>query len=149
MDLALWFFGDLNVRSTKTNEVDGKHKWVETIQFELSQDNGFAGVCEVSWYKREYRMPEVGFHIEGSKGVLEVNDDEVQYKTRSGEIKNWYRHDLNDNVPFWLGAPEYFREDEYFMNCVAKNQKAEPCFESASRVDAIIEEVKRSLGLDE
>jgi predicted dehydrogenase len=98
---------------------------------------------------KDYRMPEVGFEIEGSRGILEVNDDRVRYALQNGERRTWFRHDLNDNVPFWLASPEYFREDKYFIDCVLQKAKAEPSFESASKVDKMIAEVRKNCGMSD
>jgi len=80
--------------------------------------------------------------IKGSKGIMKVNDDIVQLKLDNGKSFAWYRHDLNDNVSFWLGAPEYFREDEYFIKSVLEQRTTEPSFYTASRVDHIINQVE-------
>ena len=90
-------------------------------------------------------MPEVGFTVEGSEGTVTVNDDWVELRLRGGVSSRWYRQDLNDNVPFWLGLPEYYREDEYFVRCLRGGRESEPCFESASKVDKMIEDVKGKL----
>ena len=145
MDLAFWFFGDLALKSVNAKSLFQDSTVGEVVQFELGHKGGFSGVFDVSWCMRNYRMPEVGFSIEGSKGSLEVNDDKVDLRLKNGESAEWYRHDLNDNVSFWLGAPEYFREDDYFVRCALKGCEAEPCFASASKVDKLIDEVKREL----
>lgn len=48
VDLALWYFGNLN-----------------------------KGKVDASWQKRGYRLPEIGLHIYGLKGDLFVNEDKV------------------------------------------------------------------------
>lgn len=147
LDLARWFFGDLDLESANADAPAQGGALEEVVKLELRQSarGRLSGVCDISWHMKDYRMPEVGFSIEGSRGSLDVNDDKVELKLRNGESARWYRHDLNDNVPFWLAAPEYFREDEYFVQCVLKSCKAEPCFESASKVDKLIDEVKGKL----
>ena len=72
---------------------------------------------------------------------MNVNDDKVDLKLNNGKSFTWYRHDLNDNVSFMLGAPEYFREDEYFVKSVLEGRNAEPGFCTASKVDYIIDQV--------
>jgi len=96
-----------------------------------------------------YRLPEVGVLVRGSKGVMKVNDDRVDLKLDDGKSFAWFRHDLNDNVFFWLGAPEYFREDEYFVKSVLEGRNAEPSFYSASKVDYIIDQVRYRAGKNE
>ena len=86
-------------------------------------------------------MPEVGFMIEGSKGRLSVNDNELTLTLNNGKRQRWFRHDLGDQVDFWLGSPEYYREDKCFVKAVASSETAEPRFETAAKVDDVIDEV--------
>lgn len=144
MDLVLWFFGDVSVKSARAESIMPND--AEVLRFELRPNHGIAGVCDVSWCMKDYRMPEVGFTVEGSKGTVAVNDDWVELRLRGGASSKWYRQDLNDNVPFWLGLPEYYREDEYFVGCLRDGFASEPDFESASKIDKMIEDVKNKLG---
>jgi len=143
MDLALWFFGDMSVKSASSETV--LQNSCEVLRFELTQNKGIVGTCDVSWSMKDYRMPEVGFTVEGSEGTIQVNDDWIKLSLRSGVSSKWHRQDLNDNVPFWLGSPEYYREDKYFVDCLLDRFKSEPCFESASKIDMMIEDVKSKL----
>jgi len=70
----------------------------------------------------------------------------VELKLNDGKSSMWYRHDLDDNVGFLLGEPEYYREDECFINSVLTGSKAEPSFSTASRVDYVIDQVKKKAG---
>lgn len=87
-------------------------------------------------------MPEIGLSITGSKGTLKVNDDRVDLKLNDGETSTWHRHDLGDNVAFWLGEAEYFREDQHFVNSVLEGKFAQPDFCTASKVERVIDQVK-------
>ena len=141
VDLALWFFGDLQVNSVKLQspaEIGSE----TSVYFSVKKPNGLEGEFNVSQCMENYRLPEVGLLIRGSKGVMKVNDDRVDLKTNDGKSFTWYRHDLNDNVFFWLGAPEYFREDQYFAKSVLEGCGVEPCFYTASKVDYIIDQVR-------
>jgi hypothetical protein len=91
-------------------------------------------------------MPEVGFFIDGSRGSLSVNDDELMVSLKNGKGRRWLRHDLGDCVGFWLGIPEYYREDERFVEAVLKRESVEPCFETAAKVDRLIDEVLARAG---
>lgn len=145
VDLALWFFGDLKVDSAKLESlIDNGSE--DHAYFRTKKSGGLEGEFDVSWCMKNYRLPEVGFSIRGSKGIIEVNDDKLEVKLNSGKSSTWYRHDLNDNVPFFLGGPEYFREDAYFFKTVIERLKAEPSFCIASEVDQIIDEVKHRAG---
>jgi hypothetical protein len=94
-------------------------------------------------------MPEVGFSIVGSKGVIVVNDDKVELVLQNGKKSVWYRHDLDDNVPFWLALPEYYREDQCFVKSIMDSVTAEPSFRSGSKVDEIIGQVEKRAGVQD
>ena len=146
VDLALWFFGDLQVDSVKTlAERDSEH----SVCFRVKKSNGLEGGFSVSQCMENYRLPEVELLIRGSKGVMRVNDDKVDLKPDDGKPSTWYRHDLDDNVFFWLGAPEYFREDKYFVKSVLDGRNVEPSFITASKVDYVIDQVRNRAGKDE
>ncbi|MEM2739030.1 MAG: Gfo/Idh/MocA family oxidoreductase, partial [Candidatus Bathyarchaeia archaeon] len=140
LDLALWFFGDLQVEYAKIESVvnDGS---MDSAHFSVNGLAGVVGEFNVSWCVDGYRMPEVGFMIEGSEGSLNVNDDELEIILKNGKRQKWLRHDLGDFVGFWLGSPEYYREDESFVRAILQGGMVEPCFETAAKVDRLIDEV--------
>jgi predicted dehydrogenase len=142
IDLALWFFDDLEVSSVKPYINRGSG---DSIFFRLNNSR-INGELDVSWCKEKYRLPEVGFLIRGSKGQIEVNDDRVKLIGKKGKTSIWYRHNLSDNVPFWLGLPEYYREDLSFINSIIEESKAQPDFTEASKVDRIISQVEDKAG---
>ena len=140
IDLALWFFGDLKVKSAKIGSLFGEGS-EDSAFFEVETEGGVCGKFDVSWCVDGYRMPEVGFTVEGSRGVVRVNDDVLELNLNGGEKFRWFRHDLKDGVGFWLGAPEYYREDECFVKAVLRGGSVEACFEVAAKVDRLIGEV--------
>ena len=145
VDLALWFFGHIQVISGQPMQTSGHlENWVK---FKV-EGSALEGEFDVSWCMEDYRLPEVGFSIAGSRGKLEVNDDQVRLVSKGGRSSVWYRHDLNDSVPFLLGLPEYYREDLHFADCVSKGSKADPDFSAASKVDKIINDVEKAGGKD-
>jgi len=141
VDLALWLFGDLKVDSARLKSL-GSLGAEDFASFRVSNSHGLQGQFDVSWCKKGFRMPESGLVIHGEKGKIMVNDDELRFELVNGESRRWYRHDLNDSVGFLLGAPEYFREDEYFIESVLNGCNAEPDFFTASKVDYLIDQVK-------
>ena len=88
-------------------------------------------------------MPEVGLLVKGSEGTIEVDDDRVILSLIGREKSVWHRHNLDDRAKFWLGAPEYYREDEYFIHKAAAKCGAEPSFESASKVEMWLDSIRR------
>jgi len=140
IDLALYFFGDFEV-SSATVESIGDGGCEDSAQFRVKK-SGLDGRFNVSWRMDNYHMPHFGLEIRGDKGTISVDDDTVELKL-DGKSKKWYRHDLDDTVNFLLGAPEYYREDEYFVNSVLTGNKTEPSFLTASKVDYIINQVQK------
>ena len=137
IDLGLWFFGDFQVQLDQISTGDIQN----TVQFNVKSGDLVEGAFDVSWCKEGYHVPEFGLLIKGSKGKIVVDDDVVRLEPASGQSIHWYRHDLNDSVGFLLGAPEYFREDEYFVKSILNGFNAEPSFGTASKVDYIIGKV--------
>jgi predicted dehydrogenase len=140
IDLALWFFGDLNVESAKLFPAGEASE--DSATFNVKGSDGLAGRFDVSWCKEDYRMPEFGFAIRGTKGVVNVNDDQIMLELGGKELCKWFRHDLCDNVGFLVGGSEYYREDKYFVECTMQHSSAEPSFQTASQVDRLVDQVK-------
>jgi predicted dehydrogenase len=145
IDLALWFFDDLEVDSTK---VEQPANWgsEDSAQFRVKRSDGLEGNFDISWCKENYRMPEFELVINGSDGSMSVNDDRLEMKLNDGKAAIWHRHDLNDHVGFLLGAPEYFREDDHFIKSVLEKSNVDSSFQTASKVDCIIDRVKSGAG---
>jgi predicted dehydrogenase len=143
IDLALWYFGDLQIESAKLESIVGNNS-EDSAHATIQSSNGLTGIVDISWCATNYRMPEVGITITGSRGIIEVNDDKVDMRLDNGKMSTWYRHDLDDNVSYWLGGPEYFREDENFIRCILEGANAEPNFRTASKVDQIIDHIKKA-----
>jgi predicted dehydrogenase len=143
VDLSLWFFGDLQVVSAKAESLNGS-KVEDSVDVDVSRRvGGLEGKISASWCVEGYRMPEVNVSIEGSEGILEVNDDRVSLSLNNGEKKVWFRPDLDDAVGFWLGLPEYHREDSLFFESILSGGTVKPSFKDASEVDRFIDEVHR------
>jgi len=143
IDLATWFFGDMKVISAATESLTGAGA-EDAVHFTATRDlDALQGDFAVSWCVDGYRMPEVIFTIKGSKGSIEANDDRVSLNLNDGKATTWYRHNLNDDVQFWLGGPEYYRENAYFVKSIRDNLVAEPSFETASKVDYLIETIQK------
>jgi predicted dehydrogenase len=141
-DLALWFFGDLQVTSAEIQSSIAMGS-VDSASFEVSGSNGLEGKFSVSWVKAGYRMPEFGLAIRGVNGAIMVDDNELKLELNKAQPTEWYRQDLDDNVFFLLGEPEYFREDEHFVKSIVYRDSPEPNFRTAMKVDFLLEEVRR------
>jgi predicted dehydrogenase len=140
IDLAFWFFGDLDVESASLLPKGGVAE--DAVTFDVKGSSSLIGRFDVSWCKKDYRMPEFGFRIQGTKGVIDVNDDAVKLEIGEEESRRWFKHDLGDSVGFLVGGPEYYREDAHFIECAMRNSIAEPSFNTAAKVDYLIGRVK-------
>jgi len=142
IDLALWFFGPLEIRNVKVesivNESVEDSAYVETS---ASKINDLNGEFSFSWCVDKHRIPEVGFMIKGSEGTINVNDDKLELALNDGRNYRWLRHDLQDRVAFWLGGPEYYREDECFVKSAIYGANVEPNFYTSANVDHLIDEI--------
>jgi predicted dehydrogenase len=146
-DLAIWFFGDLNVTSAKVNSRIAPDS-EDAVGFRVAGSNDLQGKFEVSWCKGGYRMPEFGLSIRGKNGTLKVNDDEVKLELSPAQPKRWYRQDLDDSVGFLLGSPEYYREDKHFIDSVFSGEDTLSDFKGALKVDYLLEQVRRKIAND-
>ena len=148
IDLALWLLGDLevcDVLSSEKTEIGSE----TSVSFTASSSAGLEGHFDVSQSMPKYRMPEFGLSIDCSKGRIEVNDDRLIVNLGDGSKRKWYKQDLNDSVYFFLGESEYFREDEEFVNSLLEKRVCEPNFDTASRVDCVIDQVRKGVVNDE
>jgi predicted dehydrogenase len=141
IDLALWLLGDSKVCDfISSSETEGGNE--TSISFSVKNSTGLMGRFDISQSMANYRMPEFGLLVDCSKGKLEVNDDRLLLTQDNGGLTRWYRQDLDDHVAFFLGEAEYFRENQHFVNSLRNNQECEPSFETASKVDYIIDQVE-------
>jgi predicted dehydrogenase len=143
IDLALWLLGDLEVcglTSCAKAGIDSE----TSVSFEAVGSAGLQGQFDISQSKLGYRMPEFGLVIKCSKGKIDVNDDRLILISENSERRKWFKQDLADNVPFFLGESEYYRENQQFVNSLLNSEQIEPNFDTASKVDFIINQVRHS-----
>ncbi|MFC2017864.1 Gfo/Idh/MocA family protein [Chloroflexota bacterium] len=143
IDLALWLFGPLELSknlSISTHNI----KPTDRTSFELvTQENSgsLKGILSISRCMVDYRLPEMALQINGTNGTIKVDEDKIELKLNGNEVLHWYKHDLDDHVPFFIGGTEYVREDMQFINSILNETKAEPDFQTASYVERIIEQL--------
>jgi predicted dehydrogenase len=142
IDLSLWLFGDFKIVDVISSYKIGDS---ETAVSFTANSNGLVGRFDISQRMPNYRMPEFGCSVECAKGKLDVNDDRLRLTFRDGTQKIWYRHDLQDNVRFWLAETEYYRENQEFVNSLLENRTCEPNFDSALKVDYVIDQVRQEV----
>ncbi|MCW4029809.1 MAG: Gfo/Idh/MocA family oxidoreductase [Candidatus Bathyarchaeota archaeon] len=141
IDLSLHFFGDLKVVSKRENKLDNSG-FVESLTINVEGED-VVGMVDASWCKAGYRLPEIGLELDGTKGAINVNDDQLTLKRPDEAPTKLYRLNLGDNVDFLLGAPEYYRESKAFIASIAEGSVAQPDFLAALKVERIIDEYQR------
>ena len=145
VDLALWFFGQLEVDSARLESLVSSDA-DDSVYFNVKttrQTTALEGEFKSSWCMENYRLPEIGLVVKGSNGTMKVDEDKVELKLDDGSPFLRHRHDLSDNVSFFIGGTEYLREDEFFIRSILDGSSAEPSFETASKVEEIIDQVEK------
>jgi predicted dehydrogenase len=145
VDLALWYFSDLKVESAMIESLTVADS-ENSVNFRVRNRDGLDGSFDISWSMENYRLPEFGLIIRASRGLMKVDDYKVELEFDDGKVQTWYRQDLNDNVGFLLGEPEYFREDKYYIESILNDCSVEPSFSTASKVDWLVDQVKNRAG---
>ncbi len=145
IDLAFWLLGDFEVSKILSRE-DTEIGSETFVSFLTQNSTGLEGHFDISQRMQNYRMPEFGLSIKCTKGLIEVNDDRLYLTMPNGDRRKWYKHDLNDSVDFFLGESEYFRENKEFVNAIVEKRPCEPNFETASKVDNVIDQVREKSG---
>lgn len=145
VDLALWYFGELQVRSASVESLLGNGSQ-DAAQFRLTSQKGTAGDISMSWCRENYRMPEIGLLVNGPRGSIRVDEDKVELQPDGGAPQLWHKHDLGDGVPFFIGGTDYVREDAVFIRSVTDGTLPEPSFATAARVEKVIDHVKHVEG---
>jgi predicted dehydrogenase len=143
IDLTTWFFGGLSVQSVNSSKLS-QAGLLDSASFAVSTPTGISGGIRASWCETNYRLPEIGLEIRGTKGqTLIVNDDKIELRNENRVLKSWHKQDLDDNVHFMLGGTDYFREDEEYMTAIKTGKAIEPGFLTASRVDVVVSAMER------
>jgi predicted dehydrogenase len=144
VDMVDWLLGEIEVLSARVVSLLGKGSEDEAF-ITVKTKSGLLGELSVSWCKEGYRLPEMAVRIVGNKGAILVNEDSVGLISNDGSSSTWYKHDLNDFVPFSIGGNEYQRQDELFIQSVRDNTMVEPSFSTASRVEHVIDMARDSV----
>ena len=139
IDIALWTLGDMKVTGAEVKSLIGEGS-IDEAFLKVLTDAGMIGELNASWCKEGYRLPDMSLTVLGDRGTLSVNEDVVQLTTENGNLTTWYRHDLNDVVPFSIGGNEYQRQDDLFIKSVRGKIKVEPDFNTAAKVHQLMDQ---------
>ena len=145
IDLAIWLVGDICVESVVSSQVSNSGV-IDAAAVRVTADTGLPGHIRASWSESDYRLPEIGFTMEGSNGLtLAVTEDMLGLHDKHGCVEAWHRHDLDDVTSYLLGGTEYMREDQAFMNAISSGKAIEPNFSTALRVDETIHSIEMQI----
>jgi predicted dehydrogenase len=143
VDLVDWLLGTIEVIDARFVSLLGGESEDEAF-ISVKTKNGLQGELCASWCKAGYRLPEIEVRIVGDEGILLVNEDNVKLTAKGNNVSIWYKHDLNDFVPFSIGGNEYQRQDALFIQSIRDNTRVEPCFSTASRVEHVLDMARAS-----
>ena len=143
VDIAVWLFGQLQVERANIESLVGVDT-KDSVYFNVKTPGGLPGEINSSWCTENHRLPYIGLLVKGSNGTMKVDEDRVELQKDDGSSFLWHKHDLGDDVPFFIGGTEYWREDDLFIRSILEGSHAEPSFRKASEVDEIIEQVNQS-----
>ncbi|MGD0780766.1 MAG: Gfo/Idh/MocA family oxidoreductase [Dehalococcoidales bacterium] len=138
IDIALWMLGDMKPIKASVKSLLGSGSEDEASILVIT-NKGIKGELNSSWCKEGYRLPDICLSITAEKGILTVNEDRVQLELNDGKSTVWYKHDLNDTVPFFIGGSEYQRQGEMFIRAIREGQKAYPDFLTAAKVNQLVD----------
>lgn len=137
IDICSWYFGDFEVLSVYRNLFGD---FPRAVKVKMKTGN-VDGELKASWCKKGFRIPEVSLTLEGEKGKIFVNDYEIILE--KGDFKKkLYRHDMDQDVEFLLGSPEYYREDRDFLASIFKEGNPKVNFDKTVHTEKIIRKIE-------
>ncbi len=125
----------------------------DSVSSLLELSNGLSGVLLVNWSDITYRKMSTSITVQGSKGKIICDANELKVYFNSNEFpegysKGWnvkYVTDLTDPVAFYLRGEEYSSQVDYFIKAVqGKVPNTINSFQSAWHTDKVISLIKQS-----
>lgn len=125
----------------------------DSVSSLLELSNGLSGVLLVNWSDITYRKMSTSITVQGSKGKIICDANELKVYFNSNEFpegysKGWnvkYVTDLTDPVDFYLRGEEYSAQVDYFIKAVqGKVPNTINSFQSAWHTDKVISLIKQS-----
>jgi predicted dehydrogenase len=120
----------------------------------LILENNISGVLSVNWSDETYRKMSTSLTINGSKGkvICDSNELKIYFKTNDypvGYSKGWnvkYVTDLTEPVDFYLRGEEYSAQIDYFIRTIQKKvPNTINNFQSAMYTDKAIALIRNSI----
>lgn len=108
---------------------------------------GVSGVLKASWSVPNKPVLELALYVEGEKGSLAVNGDEILVET-NGETRAIRRADISTEKVFELSpearASNYLREDREFLEHVRTKTAPRHTIQNTLKVDRLIDAIYRA-----
>jgi predicted dehydrogenase len=156
IDLINFMFGPVtNVKGSLLKSFYSKS--VEDGVFALLEVNSkLSGTLSVNWSDETYRKMSTSLTIQGSKGkiICDANELKVYFKFQEcadGYEKGWnvkYVTDLTENVDFYLRGEEYSAQMDYFIKAVqGKVPNTVNTFQSAWDTDRVISLIRQDAAI--
>ena len=155
-DLSIFLFGqNVSVQSSTLKKVYSTNV-DDIVDATFLHDNKIIGTNYINWSKNGERKANNIIKIEGTKGSINVNKQEIiidlkknQPKLKLSKGRNHiYITDLNTEVNYYLRGEEFSRQMEEFSNLVNKNiNESISSLKSASITDKCIEHIFKQSNL--
>jgi predicted dehydrogenase len=149
IDQLYWLFGDIATVSAQTRRLYSASVEDHAHLF-FTFKSGLAGFMDASWSARHVRVPTIRIHVQGERGTLDVDDDEVRLFLDAASSgfeagwSRWQKPDLVRGVTFDIGGPHYTRQMEAFLAAVRRTGTADCTVASAYRVQQLIDAAYQS-----
>lgn len=150
IDMTNWLLGKFEIieADIETNRYKNE-VYSDSVFVKVIGEKNIKGSIKVSWRMEDYRLPQIGLEITGTKGSILVDEDSVNV-TGTNEIPIKIRKDqARKGVPYFLGETDYYLEDLNFINAIVHKKDASPDFKDGLAVDFTINEIMKKSGIHE
>jgi predicted dehydrogenase len=153
------FFGPVRTVYAKSTQKFGEVEDSAAIVLEFQ--SGTLGHIDVSWSRPGYPLPATIITVEGTQGVMEINDDTLKlftYRATKGFEKGWtilHRADLPASPRFYLGQEGSSEANGNFIDSCLKKSKPLVRWQEGLEVMRLVEAIyisvrtRQTIRLDE
>lgn len=144
IDLTLWLMGDVAEVGEVTRRIDGATSSDDSYVTQVTTTAGLKGTISISSSMADYRLPQIGLHVQGSRGLLKLDEDKLELHLPGEQPQVWIKQNFDDATPFLLAEPEYYRESAAFIEAVRTgNTTGLPSFAAGAAVEKIIDDINQ------
>jgi predicted dehydrogenase len=145
IDLLYWYFG---MPTTVHSFLASPYSCTVEDTASLLFDYGKFGItANISWSSHEKRLLETIINIEGDKGSITVDDDNIELYLTSDINKfkkGWTiinKNEISELCHFDIGAPAYSLQDKFFIDSLINLNAIESDLTSSFHVQTILEDI--------